>query len=154
MIGTMGYCTDPHVEHRELCNGTRSDGVPRRWTPATFTYDWIGAGMLSTLIFSLVEGSWIRLVYDTVDATGLHTGPYEWAHPGVGIIGVFAVIVIGFLLMKIYTAIFVKFYAEALLEKEKEHSKGTELSRHALSTKIRSVFPNHALFADTDCQTE
>ena len=135
--GRMVTCTDPHVQGREDCTGWRSDGSPRRWIPATFSFDWIGAGLLSSLVFALNEGGWVELLHDTADARGLHDGPWQWSNTGVVIIGLFAVVIVGFLLMKIYTAIFVQFYADALLEREKQGSKDSELSNHALATKIR-----------------
>ena len=67
---------------------------------------------------------------DTADARGLHDGPWQWSNSGVVVIGLFAVVIVGFLLMKIYTAIFVQFYADALLEREKQGSKDSELSNH------------------------
>jgi hypothetical protein len=46
------------------------------------------------------ESGWIDIVYDTVDSTGLHTGPYEWANAGIILPALFSVTVIGFLFMK------------------------------------------------------
>jgi hypothetical protein len=137
LMGAMSQCSDPQVELREQCNGVQNDGFQREWRAKTFTYDWIGAGIITTFVLILNESGWIDIVYDTVDSTGLHTGPYEWANAGIILPALFSVTVIGFLFMKIYTAIFVQFYSEVLINEKKANLGETQLSVHANSTKIR-----------------
>lgn len=137
LMGDTNRCTDPHVQQRSLCTGTRDDGLPRYWRPNTFTYDWIGAAVLTTTVFALNEGGWIRIAFALADSTGEHTGPYEWARPGVVVPGLATVVVVGFLLMKTYTAIFVQVYTEEMRRSEKEMAEENKQSHHALTTKIK-----------------
>ena len=62
MLGAMGRCSDPHVSHRSLCTGLEPSGMPRMWRSRTMTYDWIGAGMLTTFVLALNEAGWIDVV--------------------------------------------------------------------------------------------
>ena len=101
----------------------------------------------------LNESGWIDVVCDTVDSTGLHTRSYEWANAGIILPAFFSVNVIGFLFMKIYTAIFVHFYSEVLINEKNANLGETQLSVHANSTKIRrcnlpiqaNLFARHSL---------
>lgn len=136
-MGGVNLCNDPHVEQRERCTGVGEDGIARHWKPNTFSYDWIGAGVLSTLIFALNEAGWIDVAFALADSTGKHTGPYEWARPGMAALGLATLVVVGFLFIKIYTAIFVQIYTEEMRRNETEIAAENQLSHHAISTKIK-----------------
>ena len=137
LMGDVNLCTDPHVEQRESCTGVREDGIARHWQPNTFSYDWIGAGVLSTLIFALNEAGWIDVAFALADSTGKHTGPYEWARSGMAALGLATLVVVGFVFIKIYTAIFVQVYTEEMRRNENEMAAENQLSHHATNTKIK-----------------
>ena len=116
--GKFFYCNDDSIHHKEDCVGTyrvleneKYVEIPREWERHMFHYDNVMSAFLTLFVISTGEG-WPTVLWNSVQATGVDTGPKKNYRMGVAIFYIIFFIVFPFFFVNIFVALIIITFQE------------------------------------------